>query len=168
MYEVRSTMYDLRNSRALRGDAKRERRDVMEPCAEMVRKGRGVPGGDYERFGDFLCLCALFKGVCLGGCRSKLDGVGGAKTAVHEVLLHREKSLAFCRCSVCVPVQVGETVHDVAQEFLRFGDVVLRGVAGGSLVAHDDLAVWKGDDVCGRRVIEKFGMYACDGGIIHQ
>ena len=40
MYEVRSTMYDLRNSRALRGDAKRERRDVMEPCAEMVRKGR--------------------------------------------------------------------------------------------------------------------------------
>lgn len=92
----------------------------------------------------------------------------GAETAVHEVLLHREKGFAFCRCGICVSVQVGETVHDVAQEFLRFGNIVLRGVAGGSLIAHNDLAVWKGDDVCGRRVIEKFGMHTCDGGIIHQ
>ena len=40
MYDVRCTMYDLKFPRLRANLAKQERRDVMELCAGVVRKGR--------------------------------------------------------------------------------------------------------------------------------
>ncbi len=57
MYEVRWTMYDLGNSRAVRrGEAEQMRSGIVERTAEVVRKRRGrwhlaVPMYDY----DFRC-----------------------------------------------------------------------------------------------------------------
>ena len=84
MYDVRRTMYDLGNSRALRGDAERVRTGCPRAVIGRSYKAAGG-GGAWRRLctteADKVCLCTMYDVRCTIAIIARFARGGGGENA---------------------------------------------------------------------------------------